>query len=162
VHAFERMSMCAGDFCLVYGDPKRRGSFDSVLTVFFIDTAPNIVRYIEAIHNCLKKDGIWINNGPLLWHGEDRKIATTHDDSHDHDTNEKDTDTNGNGDKGIAEPGSVELTNEEVLLLVEALGFVVLKQEILAGPRGGGHISPPNSMLQNQYQLSHFVARKSG
>ena len=64
------MSMSASDFLLLYGDEEQKESFDAVATVFFLDTAPNIIRYIEAIRNCLRPGGIIVNFGPLLWHFE--------------------------------------------------------------------------------------------
>jgi hypothetical protein len=64
------MSMSASDFLLLYGNEEQRDRFDAVATVFFLDTAPNIIRYIEAIRNCLRKGGLLINVGPLLWHFE--------------------------------------------------------------------------------------------
>jgi carnosine N-methyltransferase len=64
------MSMSASDFLLLYGDQAHKDTFDAVATVFFLDTAPNIIRYIEAIKNCLRPGGILVNVGPLLWHFE--------------------------------------------------------------------------------------------
>lgn len=61
-------SMAAGDFLEVYEDP---ASWDCVATVFFIDTAHNIVAYIETIWKILKPNGYWINFGPLLYHFAD-------------------------------------------------------------------------------------------
>lgn len=58
---------------------------------------------------------------------------------------------------GIADPGSVELTNEEVIALVEHFGFKVESQE--TGIKAG-YIQDDESMLQNTYQASHWVARK--
>ena len=40
---------------------------------FFIDTANNIIEYIETIHNILKIGGLWINFGPLLYHYTDNE-----------------------------------------------------------------------------------------
>ncbi|XP_046871747.1 carnosine N-methyltransferase [Hypomesus transpacificus] len=60
-------SMVAGDFQEVYTEPE---SWDCVATCFFIDTAHNIVDYIETIWNILKPGGVWINLGPLLYHFE--------------------------------------------------------------------------------------------
>jgi len=37
--------------------------WDCVATVFFIDTAHNIVAYIETIWKILKPNGYWINLG---------------------------------------------------------------------------------------------------
>lgn len=62
------MNMIAGDFVNVYGAPSQYNEWDCVVTCFFIDCANNIVDFIEIIHKILKKDGIWINLGPLLYH----------------------------------------------------------------------------------------------
>ncbi|KEH35166.1 carnosine N-methyltransferase isoform X2 [Medicago truncatula] len=67
----EGFSMCGGDFVEVYSDPGQKGSWDAVVTCFFIDTAHNIVEYIEVISNILKDGGVWINLGPLLYHFAD-------------------------------------------------------------------------------------------
>lgn len=64
------MSMSASDFICLYGDDNHRDLYDAVATVFFIDTAPNLIRYITTICNCLRSGGIWANLGPLLWHFE--------------------------------------------------------------------------------------------
>lgn len=48
--------------------PENRSAFDCVVTCFFLDTAHNVVEYIECIHHCLKPGGHWINLGPLLYH----------------------------------------------------------------------------------------------
>ncbi|CAO2814169.1 unnamed protein product [Amaranthus hypochondriacus] len=67
----EGFSMCGGDFVEVYNDPAQEGTWDSVVTCFFIDTAHNIVEYIEIIWKILKDGGVWINLGPLLYHFAD-------------------------------------------------------------------------------------------
>ncbi|XP_030470699.2 uncharacterized protein LOC115688894 [Syzygium oleosum] len=67
----EGFSMCGGDFVEVYSDPCQVGIWDSVVTCFFIDTAHNIVEYIEIISKILKEGGVWINLGPLLYHFAD-------------------------------------------------------------------------------------------
>jgi len=64
------MSMCASDFLSLYEDEAHKDTYDAVATVFFLDTAPNPIRYIETIRNCLKPGAIWTNIGPLLWHFE--------------------------------------------------------------------------------------------
>ncbi|KAI4877090.1 hypothetical protein NFI96_031417 [Prochilodus magdalenae] len=60
-------SMTAGDFLEVYTDPD---TWDCIATCFFIDTAHNVLDYIETIWNILKPGGVWINLGPLLYHFE--------------------------------------------------------------------------------------------
>ncbi len=57
--------MSAGDFVEVYS--KQTGTFHCVMTQFFIDTAKNVIEYMEIIYNLLKPGGVWINFGPLLW-----------------------------------------------------------------------------------------------
>lgn len=58
---------------------------------------------------------------------------------------------------GIADPGAVELTDDEVVALVEKLGFDIEKRDSgLTAP----YIQDPQSMLQNTFKASHWVARK--
>ena len=147
VPASERMSMATGDFCVLYGQEDYRNAFNAVVTVFFIDTAPNVIRYIEAVRNCLKPGGTWINLGPLLWHQVSRK---------DDEKKEKSGDL---VDAGIGDPGSVELTNDEVLALMGHLGFVIEKQECDSFQTG--YMSNPRSMLQSRYHPAFWIARKT-
>jgi carnosine N-methyltransferase len=37
--------------------------FDCVVTCFFMDTAKNVVSYVENIHRLLKPGGVWVNMG---------------------------------------------------------------------------------------------------
>ncbi|KAK1303986.1 hypothetical protein QJS10_CPB11g01590 [Acorus calamus] len=53
----EGFSMCGGDFIEVYNDPCQEATWDAVVTCFFLDTAHNIVEYIEIISKILKDDG---------------------------------------------------------------------------------------------------------
>ncbi len=62
--------MAAGDFLDVYGE-ESADSWDCVATVFFLDTARNVIEYIERIHKILKPGGTWVNLGPLLYHFAD-------------------------------------------------------------------------------------------
>ena len=61
-------SMNAGNFTEVYVESNQ---WDCITTCFFIDTANNIVSYIETIYKILKPGGYWINLGPLLFHFAD-------------------------------------------------------------------------------------------
>jgi carnosine N-methyltransferase len=166
------MNMTAGDFVLSYSNPESKETFDGVVSVFFIDTAPNLIRYIETVKNCLRPGGAWINIGPLLWHFDDRPPQSQNTPNGDASAqNGPDSAENGDAsllsqdageldleDKGIAEPGSFELTDEEVIQLVSTMGFEVVKHEILNSETG--YIQDPASLLQNRYKLSHWVAKK--
>ncbi|KAF2995221.1 hypothetical protein E8E13_002110 [Curvularia kusanoi] len=134
--AGERMSMSTGDFCVLYSSSDYEATFDAVTTIFFIDTAPNVIRYIETVRNCLKPGGIWVNLGPLLWHQAPRgpNVNSQNEDKHSH------THTH---DAGIDDPGSVELTNDEVLALVEHLGFKIEEQK--TNTLETGYIANPRS-----------------
>jgi len=59
-------SMVAGEFIEVYGHHTDR--WWSVATCFFLDTANNVMRYVETIWSILKPGGVWANFGPLLYH----------------------------------------------------------------------------------------------
>ncbi|XP_038625922.1 carnosine N-methyltransferase isoform X2 [Tachyglossus aculeatus] len=60
-------SMTAGDFQEIYSECN---AWDCIATCFFIDTAHNVIDYIDTIWKILKPGGIWINLGPLLYHFE--------------------------------------------------------------------------------------------
>ncbi|KAL1641800.1 hypothetical protein SLS58_005840 [Diplodia intermedia] len=166
VHAFERMGMAAADFCVSYRADEARGAFDAVATVFFIDTAPNLINYVEAIANCLRSGGLWINLGPLLWHFENDSPGAKNRRGVE---GEDDGATGagagaGPGNLGIAESGSVELTDDEVVALVERFGFKIERRELPGDEAGAGietgYISDPSSMMQHVYRPSFWIARK--
>lgn len=112
-------SYVAGDFLEVYGGrtsapdarvdvpPEHRGQWAAIVTCFFVDTARNIMHYLETIRDLLADDGVWINLGPLLWHHENTI------------------------DRAKAEP-SVELSLDELLELAQDMGFVTSVRAALA------------------------------
>ncbi|KAF5010751.1 hypothetical protein FDECE_3106 [Fusarium decemcellulare] len=57
--------MVEGDFTTAFND--KVGKFDVVVTYFFIDTARNLMSYLDTIKKVLKPGGHWINLGPLLY-----------------------------------------------------------------------------------------------
>lgn len=53
--AIGRMKMTAADFLELYNShPENKDKFDAVATVFFLDTAPDGIRYTETVRNCFK------------------------------------------------------------------------------------------------------------
>jgi carnosine N-methyltransferase len=80
--------------------PDHAGQWDSVVSVFFIDTARNIVNYLQTIWGLLNEGGVWVNLGPLLWHFENVP------------------------DKERGE-GSIELSLDEVKGLARQIGFEI-------------------------------------
>jgi len=59
------ISLVEGDFTTALKSQK--GTYDAVVTHFFLDTAPNILTYLETLHSSLKPGGVWVNFGPLLY-----------------------------------------------------------------------------------------------
>lgn len=116
--------------------------FDAVVTCFFLDTATNVVEYIAGIHNTLKKDGVWVNFGPLLWHFEDDdgKFKATVDGS----------------TRSIPLKG-MELSLEDLVSLVEEMGFTFEKRESGIKTSYGGD---PRSLGGWIYECEFWIARK--
>lgn len=94
--SFGQLSMVAGDFTEVYAKPQQRNTWSAVATCFFIDTAHNIIEYLEIIYHLLVPGGFWVNVGPLLYHFADS-----------------------------AEDMSIELSLGEVLTVAQRIGFVL-------------------------------------
>jgi len=131
------LSMSAGEFLQVYKDQKEE--WDSVVTCFFLDTAPNVLEYIKVIHSCLRPGGVWINGGPLLWHWQSNE-PKSYQKSHD--------------DKRYDE--SVELSYEEVKGIAENYGFLIKEEKW----ENCGYTSNADSMLRSTYEVVQFVAIK--
>ncbi|KAG8383913.1 hypothetical protein BUALT_Bualt04G0063500 [Buddleja alternifolia] len=126
----EGFSMCGGDFVEVYSDPSQVGAWDAVVTCFFIDTAHNIVEYIEIISKILKDGGVWINLGPLLYH-----FADTY--------NQEDE-------------MSIELSLEDVKRVASHYGFDIEKESNIETT----YTTNPRSMMQNRYYAAFWTMRK--
>jgi carnosine N-methyltransferase len=129
------MSMCAGDFVECYGDEQNVSAWDSVCTCFFIDTAHNVVEYLQVISRCLKPGGTWINFGPLLYHWAE-----------------------GAGYVGTEEELSVEMSLDDVCLAANHVGLRIEKREMSESR----YTSDPSSMLQTVYNCALVVAVKVG
>ena len=56
------MSVSAGDFLEVYAK-EDAGTFDAVITCFFLDTMANPMEAMDVIHARLRPGGVWINFG---------------------------------------------------------------------------------------------------
>lgn len=69
-----------------------------------MDTAKNIIEYMEVIRNTLKQGGTWINIGPLLYHFEDSSAGDT----------------------------SIELSLESVKRVAQELGFEFKKESMVS------------------------------
>ncbi|KAL3528201.1 hypothetical protein ACH5RR_012857 [Cinchona calisaya] len=127
----EGFSMCGGDFVEVYSDPNHTGAWDAVVTCFFLDTAHNIVEYIEIISRILKDGGVWINLGPLLYHFADMY--------------------------GHEDEMSIELSLEDVKKVALHYGFELEQSSTVETT----YTTNPRSMMQNRYYAAFWTMRKS-
>ncbi|XP_047256446.1 carnosine N-methyltransferase isoform X3 [Capsicum annuum] len=126
----EGFSMCGGDFVEVYSDPSQAGVWDAVVTCFFLDTAHNIVEYIEIISKVLKDGGVWINLGPLLYHFAD--MYSPEDEM------------------------SIDLSLEDVKRVALHYGFVFEKESTIETT----YTTNSRSMMQNRYYAAFWTMRK--
>ena len=124
--------MCAGDFVEVYGDGEQTGRWDAVATCFFIDTAHNVVEYLEIIARLLKPGGVWVNFGPLLYHWADAR------------------------DYVGGEEMSVEMSLQDVERVAKSVGLDIVKREM----RDSLYTADRKSMCQTVYRCAHLVAVK--
>ena len=71
-----RLAVQFGSFEMVYGprqSPDHGDRFDLVVTCFFLDTAKDVLDYVDTIHHVLRPGGLWINVGPLHYHHFNRQ-----------------------------------------------------------------------------------------
>jgi carnosine N-methyltransferase len=162
----DRLGIASGDFCTVYKGVEYRETYDVVATAFFLDTAKNSLTYMEAVANCLKANGIWVNHGPLKWHFEAPELNNSTpkaDNGTRPDTPSTiEDDWSDETDLGIGEPGSVELMEEDILELIKLYGFKMIHYDGSTKTRGMGYIWDEESFETNVYFPSFWVAQKIG
>ncbi|XP_062180101.1 uncharacterized protein LOC133884637 isoform X2 [Phragmites australis] len=127
----EGFSMCAGDFVEVYSEESQETAWDAVVTCFFLDTAHNIVEYIEIISKVLKDGGVWINLGPLLYHFADSY--------------------------GPDDDMSIELSLEDVKKVAYHYGFVMEVENMIDTT----YSANMRAMMQNRYRAAFWTMRKN-
>ncbi|KAK9490062.1 N2227-like protein-domain-containing protein [Lipomyces doorenjongii] len=113
-------SFTAGSFAEIYANiPDEADKWDVITTVFFLDTAHNVLEYIDVISQALKNSdgtGYWINFGPLLYHFEEEQNFSSAVARAPNDVDQQD---------GI----SIELPLDYLISIVEKCGFVFEKLE---------------------------------
>jgi carnosine N-methyltransferase len=159
------LTLSAKDFNKDFVDAASIGAYDAVVTVFFVDTAKNFMEYVRKAHSVLKVGGIWVNIGPLLWNcyelgpgGRREGDVDTDEDSRTRFESAGEVKGGLDVDVGASWDPKIELSNEEVLLTLENMGFAIRKKEIR--DRKVGYIQDPASMMQSKYRLAHWVAQK--
>lgn len=65
---FSQILLAEGDFTTIFPHSKPHAkTYDIIVTHYFIDTARNLMSYLETIYALLSPGGAWINFGPLLY-----------------------------------------------------------------------------------------------
>ena len=124
------LSMVAGDFSEIYSRPEQHGAWNVIVSCFFIDTAHNVLEYLEIMSKCLVINGYIINLGPLLYHFEDQ-----------------------------SDP-SIELTYNEIMNILPIFGFKVIYERKRENALKCAYAQNPNSMIQNYYNCAFWIAQK--
>ncbi|KAJ2634781.1 hypothetical protein GGF40_003997 [Coemansia sp. RSA 1286] len=123
-------SMTAGDFIEIYGAEDEKEQWDAIVTCFFMDTAKNVLDYLDTMWSAMKPGAVWINLGPLLWHFDN-----------------------------VENESSIELTRDEFIKLVRKVGFELDEcqfRDCISVP----YTANDRSMLQYTYRAFMCVARK--
>ena len=144
------LSMTSGDFLELYGTGE--GTWDAVVTCFFLDTAPVALEYVTTIHRLLRPGGVWINLGPLLYHWASHVGAG-------------DGEALGGGTGGVGggtqSPSgyerSLELSYFELRHAIVAAGFDMVSE----GTRLCTYTANLHSMMKTVYTAVLFTAVKS-
>ncbi|KAI7831922.1 N2227-like protein-domain-containing protein [Kickxella alabastrina] len=123
-------SMTAGDFIEVYSGDEEKEQWDAVVTCFFMDTAKNVLDYLDVVWNVMKPGAVWINLGPLLWHFEN-----------------------------VADESSIEFTRDEFVDIVKRFGFEWDEQQFKECVPTS-YTANGRGMLQYTYRSFMSVARK--
>ncbi|KAJ1642922.1 hypothetical protein LPJ64_005272 [Coemansia asiatica] len=123
-------SMTAGDFIEIYSAEDEKERWDAIVTCFFMDTAKNVLDYLDTMWSAMKPGAVWINLGPLLWHFDN-----------------------------VANESSIELTRDEFIELVKKVGFE-LDEKHFADCVSVSYTANDRSMLQYTYRAFMCVARK--
>lgn len=142
-------SMVAGEFVSIYSKPEEHGKWQGVASCFFLDTAPNIVEYLQVIWNMLEDNGIFINFGPLLfhWSGPSRRP----DDMSHKNYLLKHSDM----DERYLE--SVEMSWDDICEVLYNIGFEIIEQSIGSKAR---YTADLRSFMNSDFRCVYVVCRK--
>lgn len=128
------LSMLAGDFVEVFSSEDLKEYYNAVVTCFFLDTAHNVIEYMETIWDILQPDGVWIHFGPLQWHWADAHTYLPE------------------------EEVSIELPLDKVVEIAKNIGFVF--DEDITESISCPYMSALNGMRPQVYDCAFWKARK--
>lgn len=136
-------SMVAGDFVQLY---KEKSVWDCIVTCFSLENAKNIITYIRRIADVLKAGGVWVNHGSLDFRYEEDMTTVSAGIN----------DNNDNSNDMHKQERNIEISKEELELVIARCGLRVLRRESF-------QCRPPffvNGMVHEDYESVFFVAVK--
>ncbi len=128
------LSMLAGDFVDVFSSEDFKEYYNAVVTCFFLDTAHNVIEYMELLWDVLEPGGIWIHFGPLQWHWADANTYLSEEEI------------------------SIELPLDKVVEIAKNIGFI-FDDDIKDGIPCP-YMSALNGMRPQVYDCAFWKARK--
>eukprot|EP00892_Ulva_mutabilis_P011182 jgi/Ulvmu1/8436/UM043_0014.1 len=135
LNAGGNIDMVTGDFVPVFHTAEFAAVYDAVACSFFVDTAHNIVEYLQVLHHILRPGGFVFNAGPLLYHWA-----------------QADDDDAGCNDSEV----SIELSLAAVRAAACGVGFVVLEES--EAPMQ--YLADRQGLYQTTYTGVRWVLRK--
>jgi len=143
-------SVAAGEFVSIYSKAEQFNQWDAVASCFFLDTAPNIIQYIQVIHNLLKPNGLLINFGPLHYHwsGPTYRPENTSHQQYIHTYDQLD-------ERYLQ---SIELSWEDLREVLYNVGFEIVEERLGLMSR---YTADTRSFMNTDYRCVYFVARKT-
>jgi len=127
------MGMIAGDFSGVFSSSEFQDEYDAVVTCFFLDTAHNVIEYMECIWGVLRPGGVWINLGPAQWHWADSHTYLPEDEV------------------------SIEIPVDQVVEIAKQIGFEFENDVETVSCH---YMSNPKTMRPQTYECALWTARK--
>lgn len=164
------LTLSAGSWLEIYGGKKDKHAWNAIVTCFFIDTASNVLSYLQHIADLLVKGGTWINLGPLLYHygTADQKSArvaqhfrTVYSGNGTQKAELMVEQSEGPGDahkhQAEADSGSIELSYEELKGAMPAFGFRMIEEKLNIHC---SYSQDQQSLKQRTYQCVYFKCVK--
>jgi len=150
-HNLPDFSVAAGEFLAIYSKPEHHSQWDAVASCFFLDTAPNIIQYVQVIYNLLAPNGLLINFGPLHYHWSgpplrpDNTSFTQYIDNYKQHLD----------DRYLQ---SFELSWEDLREVLHNIGFEIIEERLGLKAK---YTADTMSFMSTDYRCIYFVARKT-
>jgi hypothetical protein len=144
------------NFTKDFASQEHENRFDVIATCYFVDTAKNLLDYINVIRHILKPGGVWINVGPLLWNCYENGPGGRREGDVDVDEDQRARQHPLNHSVAAEWDEKLEFSLEEVLIIVEEMGMNVVRNQLV---ETAGYVMDVESLLQAKYRSAFWIAR---